>query len=119
MVVIVGFDLCFCFYLDQQGSGTIFRLDWRVDLLLMGTAAATAVPLLLFTFGARILHLTTIGFLQYIAPSCTFLLAVFIYHEPFRRAQLISFGLIWGALAVFSFEAIRHQQRLKRVPPPV
>lgn len=111
--------LAFLMYLNQQGTGAIFRLGPRVDLLLMGTAAATAVPLLLFTFGARILKLTTIGFLQYIAPSCTFLLAVFIYHEPFRQAQLISFGLIWTALAIFSFDAFRYQQRRHRALAPV
>jgi len=110
--------LAFLFYLDQQGNGAIFRLDWHVDLLLIGTAAATAVPLLLFTFGARILQLTTIGFLQYIAPSCTFLLAVFIYHEPFSQAQLISFGLIWTGLAIFSFDAFRYQQKRHRALAP-
>lgn len=110
--------LAFLMYLNQQGTGAIFRLGPRVDLLLMGTAAATAVPLLLFTFGARILKLTIIGFLQYIAPSCTFLLAVFVYQEPFQKAQMISFGLIWTALAIFSFDAFRHQQRLNQVLTP-
>jgi chloramphenicol-sensitive protein RarD len=79
-----------------------------MDLLLMGAALVTAVPLLLFTAGARLLHLTTMGFLQYIAPSCTFLLAVFVYGEPFARAQVITFVIIWSALAVFSTDAVIH-----------
>ena len=98
----------YLFYLDRQGVGTLFRESLPMDLLLMGAALGTAVPLLLFTAGARLLHLTTMGFLQYIAPSCTFLLAVFVYGEPFSRAQVITFVIIWSALAVFSTDAVIH-----------
>ena len=98
----------YLFYLDRQGVGTLFRESLPMDLLLMGAALVTAVPLLLFTAGARLLHLTTMGFLQYIAPSCTFLLAVFVYGEPFSRAQVITFVIIWSALAVFSTDAVIH-----------
>ena len=77
-----------------------------MDLLLMACALVTAVPLLLFTTGARRLTLITIGFLQYLAPSCTFLLAVFVYGEPFSTAQAATFGLIWTALVIFSTDAV-------------
>ena len=101
-------------YLDSLGQGTIFRLSPRLDHLLIGTALVTAVPLLLFTLGARRLHLSTIGFLQYIAPSCTFLLAVLVYGEPFSLPQMITFGVIWLALAVFSADAVLFYRRNTR-----
>ncbi|MBW2220511.1 MAG: hypothetical protein JRF40_13650, partial [Deltaproteobacteria bacterium] len=71
-----------------------------------GTALVTAFPLLMFTIGARRLQLITIGFLQYIAPSCTFILAVFIYKEPFANVQICTFIMIWLALVVFSADAV-------------
>jgi chloramphenicol-sensitive protein RarD len=93
-------------YLERLGSGAFLHHDWRVDLLLAGTAFITAVPLLLFTTGARLLPLRTMGFLQYLAPSCTFLLAVLVYHEPFAREQLLTFLVIWTALALYSLDAV-------------
>lgn len=104
----------YLYYLDRQGIGAIFRIGTKTDLMLMGTALVTAVPLLLFTMGARRLHLTTIGFLQYLAPSCTFLLALFVYHEPFSAAQGWTFALIWTALALFSTDAFRHHREIRR-----
>jgi chloramphenicol-sensitive protein RarD len=67
----------------------------------------TALPLLLFTAAAKRLPYSTLGFLQYIAPSLQFLLAVLVFGEPFGRAQAICFAAIWTALAIFSVEAIR------------
>jgi chloramphenicol-sensitive protein RarD len=77
-----------------------------LSLLLMSTGIVTGVPLLWFAHAARHLRLTTIGFLQYLAPSCTFLLGVFLYHEPFRHAQLLTFSLIWIALIIFTADAL-------------
>ena len=81
-------------YLHVNGSGAFLQGPMRIDVLLMCAALVTALPLLLFTTGARKIHFITIGILQYIAPSCTFLLALFIYNEPFRGAQLLTFALI-------------------------
>ena len=88
-------------------------VDW---LLLLGTGLQTALPLLWFSSAARLLPLSTLGFFQYIAPSLQFLLAVFWFGEPFDAVKLQSFGLIWAALAVFSFEADQHRRRAARVP---
>jgi chloramphenicol-sensitive protein RarD len=71
----------------------------------------TALPLLLFAMSARRVRLTTLGFLQYIAPSCMFVMAVFVYLEPFRTEQLTSFVLIWTALAVYSIDSVVHYRR--------
>lgn len=74
--------------------------DWLLPL----AGVLTAVPLMLFAFGAQRLPLSTIGFLQYIAPTLNFVLAVFVFREPFDSLQLIGFGLIWAALAIYSLD---------------
>jgi len=96
----------YLYYLDHSGEGAIFCSGIKIDLLLMGTAMVTAFPLLMFTIGARRLRLVTIGFLQYIAPSCTFILAVFVYREPFTSIQVYTFIMIWLALVIFSADAV-------------
>ncbi len=101
-------------YLNVNGSGAFLQGDLRLDVLLMCAALVTALPLLLFTSGARKILFITIGILQYIAPSCTFLLALFVYNEPFRRAQLLTFGLIWLALAIFTVDMLAHHRRYSR-----
>jgi chloramphenicol-sensitive protein RarD len=98
-------------YLDVNGQGSFLRLAWTLDLLMVGAALVTAFPLLLFTVGARRLNLATVGLLQYLAPSCTFMLAVFYYHEPFIKAQLWTFVMIWTALIIYSYDSIRQYLR--------
>ena len=103
-------------------------LRWRGELvfggsglwlsgLLLTTGVVTAVPLVWFGHAARHLRLTTVGFLQYLSPTCSFLLGVFVYHEPFGLRQLITFGLIWLALIVFTIEAVArlHADRSRAV----
>jgi len=100
--------LIYLFYLDSRGAGTIFRVSLKLSLLLMGCALVTAIPLLFFTVGARRLYLSTLGLLQYIAPSCMFILAVFLYREPFSSAQVVTFIFIWTALAIYSTDSARY-----------
>ena len=100
--------LIYLLYLDSRGAGTIFRVSLKLSLLLMGCALVTAIPLLFFTIGARRLYLSTLGLLQYIAPSCMFILAVFLYREPFSSAQVVTFILIWTALAIYSTDSVRY-----------
>jgi chloramphenicol-sensitive protein RarD len=74
-----------------------------LSLLLAGTGLVTVFPLLLFAAGVRRLQLSTIGIMQYLAPTITFLLAVFVYSEPFTRDHAVTFGCIWLALLLFSW----------------
>jgi len=106
--------LIYLLYIDSQGVGTIFRVSLKLDLLLMGCALATAIPLLFFTLGARRLYLTTVGLLQYIAPSCMFLLAVFLFREPLVKAQVVTFIFIWTALAIYSTDSVRYYRRAEQ-----
>jgi chloramphenicol-sensitive protein RarD len=74
--------------------------------MLSAAGVITAVPLLWFAAGARRLRLSTMGFIQYLAPTCQFLLAVFAYDEPFSTRQLVSFALIWAALGAYTLESV-------------
>ena len=103
--------LGYLIYLERDGSAAFFKLSLQIDLLLIGTSVVTALPLLLFARSARRVKLTTLGFLQYIAPTCMFGMAVFIFLEPFRTEQLISFTLIWAALTVYSTDSVVHFRR--------
>ncbi len=80
------------------------------DLMLAATGIVTAVPLLLFAVAARRLPLNLLGFIQYLAPTLTFLLAVFVYDEALTLSRLITFGAIWAGLAVYSIDMARRQQ---------
>lgn len=76
-------------------------------LLLAATGPATALPLLLFAYGVRRLRLTTIGMLQYIAPTIQFALAITVFGEELNGIRLFSFVLIWLSLALFTFDSMR------------
>jgi chloramphenicol-sensitive protein RarD len=86
----------------QRPDSAFGRMGPQLDILLVASGVVTTVPLLWFGAAARRLRLSTLGFLQYLAPSLQLLLAVLVYDEPFRREQQISFGLIWTALVLAS-----------------
>jgi chloramphenicol-sensitive protein RarD len=94
-------------WLMSRGESGFLAGDVRTDVLLLAAGAITAIPLLLFTGAARRLPYSTLGFLQYIAPSLQFLLAVAVYGERFTLAHALCFGAIWTALAIFAFEGVR------------
>ena len=71
-------------------------------LLLIGAGLTTSIPLILFSYGARLLPLNILGFLQYLSPTMGFFLAIFYFGESFGTAQLIAFGCIWLALVLFT-----------------
>ena len=98
---------------ELRGVGALGHQGVRMDLLLLAAGAVTAVPLILFTLGVRRIPLSTAGLLQYIAPTCTFLLAVLLYGELFSTAHAVSFGLIWTALVIYSVDL---RSKLRRAP---
>lgn len=104
-------------WLDTHAAGAFLRVDTPTDLLLMGAALMTALPLLLFTIGARLLRFSTVGILQYLSPSSTFLLAVVVYREPVAIGQWVTFGLIWTALAVYTVDSVHLYRRPRRSRP--
>lgn len=97
-----SFALPYLAYASNAGSSQFgFNLS-PTSLLLMGAGAVTAIPLVLFTAGAKRLPLFVIGFLQYVSPTIALLLAVLVYHEPFTHGHLLSFAVIWVGLVLFS-----------------
>ncbi|MFC3039904.1 EamA family transporter RarD [Virgibacillus xinjiangensis] len=88
------------------------------NLILAGSGAATAIPLLMFASGAKQIPLAMVGFLQYIAPTIMLLLGVFLYQEPFTQAHLVAFVLIWTALIIYMASTYRRsiqtQKSLKK-----
>jgi chloramphenicol-sensitive protein RarD len=110
----------FLFYLAGRGTSHFAYTKTGMSLLLISTGVVTGVPLLWFAHAARHLRLTTLGFLQYLAPMGTFCLGLFLYHEPFRQAQLVTFVLIWIALIIYTIDAVarwRIGKAIERVPP--
>jgi len=83
----------------------------RMSVLLFLAGPLTALPLLWFTAAARRLTLATLGFLQYLAPTGHFLLAVFAYHEPFGTPHFVAFGCIWTALLIYSVDSAMRPRR--------
>ena len=85
-----------------------------VTALLALSGIMTAVPLLFFAAAARRLRYSTLGLLQYIAPTMVFLTGVFLFGEPLSRTQLLSFGLLWIGLAIYSYSALRDEKNRRR-----
>jgi chloramphenicol-sensitive protein RarD len=89
---------------NGRGVLVVGHLDRATDGLLVLSGVVTALPLIWFANAARRLRYATVGFLQYVAPSGQFLLAVLAYREPFSSAKLLAFVLIWIALGLFSLD---------------
>ena len=75
--------------------------------LLVGCGVVTAIPLIIYANGAKLLRLSTIAVLQYIAPTIIFLIGVFVFDEPFGKARMVAFPLIWAALVLYSIALFR------------
>lgn len=102
------------------GEGVVGLHDPARDALLLGAGAITAAPLLLFASAARTIALSTLGLLQYVAPTIQFLLGVLAYGEDWSGGQVLGFIVIWFALAVFATEGLAFSRRKPRlVTPPV
>ncbi|KIL53218.1 transporter [Jeotgalibacillus alimentarius] len=112
-LTIMPIALIYLAYLQQVDLLSLFHVSLTTDFLLLGAGAVTAVPLLLFANGAQRIPLFMVGFLQYIAPTLTLILGVFLYGEPFSLIDLISFVFIWLSLTVFTLSRVRISRRVK------
>ncbi|MEJ8308448.1 EamA family transporter RarD [Agrobacterium larrymoorei] len=96
----------FIVYLTATGQGHFFAGTAIDTWLLAASGLVTAVPLIFYGNGAKLLKLSTIGIMQYIAPSIIFIIAVFVFREPFDTVRLIAFMMIWAALAVYTLPSL-------------
>ena len=106
-LLITPLALVYEYSLWQQGVSFYASGNLQVIMMLTGVGVVTAIPLLLFTAGARLLPLKIIGFLQYISPTLTLLIGVFVYNEAFTASHLLAFGWIWAALLLFIVSQLR------------
>ena len=105
------------------GGGSFGRIDLSGSLLLIGTGLITTVPLLFFGYAAQNIPLSTLGLMQYLAPSINLMLGVFVYGEEFPRSRMVGFMLIWSALAIFMADnllrSLRHKKKVLAVVKPI
>ncbi len=108
--------LALLIFMQVQGSGAFGHCGVIQSLLLMLTGLITALPLLLFAAGARKITMTSLGILQYIAPTLQFLIGVFIYHESFPASRFRGFLIIWIALVIYTLESLWSRRKLQVNP---
>jgi chloramphenicol-sensitive protein RarD len=111
LTIAVTFSLLAALFLLLPNSGSSHSFtagDPVLSALLFAAGPITAVPLLLFAFGARRIPMSMLGLLQYIGPSIQLLLGIWLYHEPFGGNRLIGFALIWAGLFVYSVQGLWH-----------
>ncbi len=112
--IILPFSVALLVYWYAIGTAAFPSPDWTRDALLIGAGPITAIPLALFAAGARRIRLSTLGFLQYLSPSITLLLAIFGFGEPFTRLDAFAFGCVWAALVLVALEG-----RMARFKPRI
>ena len=105
--------LLFLGWSESHGVGRFGHIDLAHNALLVFGGLITALPLVLFAYGARRVPLSLIGFVQYMTPTLQLLIGVLVFHEVFTRTHLIGFGCIWAALLIYAADGL-----LRRRPPP-
>jgi chloramphenicol-sensitive protein RarD len=113
-LLIAPFGLAFLLWSQHDGSGVLGHGPGWLDAMLIGGGIVTAVPLALFAYGARRIPYSTVGLVQYIGPTIQLLLGVFLWGEPFDRARLIGFALIWTALAIYAVDGVLRSRQARR-----
>jgi chloramphenicol-sensitive protein RarD len=99
--------LLYIVYLETAGQGHLYRSGLYDTTLLIGCGLVTALPLMIFANGVKLLSLSTIGIMQYIVPTMIFIIAVFVFKEPLGMARMIAFPLIWAGLVLYSWSLLR------------
>jgi chloramphenicol-sensitive protein RarD len=106
--------LAWLLFIEREGTGSFGHAPPLTEALLVFSGVATAVPLVFFGAAVRRLTLTTLGLMQYLAPTIQFLLGVFLYKEPFTATRAVGFALIWSGLIVYSAESVINHRRVRR-----
>jgi chloramphenicol-sensitive protein RarD len=104
---------------QAQGRSAFLHGDTHTDVLLVVAGLITALPLVLFAFGARRIPLTMVGILQYLAPSLQLIVGVSLFGEPFTTTQALGFSCIWAALAVYAIDGLVRTRLSPRAAPAV
>lgn len=110
-LILAPSAIAFLLWRHYIGAGALGTVDLRTHVLVVSSGVITAVPLLLFAYGARRIQLSTLGLLQYLAPSVQLALGVWLYHEPFSHERAISFAFIWAALVLYTLDNLWSQRK--------
>lgn len=106
-LLITPVALSYLYFLSGTGSCAFQNAELPVIALLVGAGAVTATPLLLFTNCAKLLPLKIVGFMQYLSPTISLLIGIFVYGESFSYVHMLSFGCIWIGLVFFTWSQIK------------
>jgi chloramphenicol-sensitive protein RarD len=105
-LLVLPLGIAYLIWCEMAGAGAFGHAGLGMDMLLILGGPITAIPLVLFAYGARRIPYSTIGLLQYMAPTIQLLLAVYVYHEPFSGARAVGFALIWTALLIYAADGL-------------
>lgn len=109
--LIVPLALIAYAYLVSTTPTSLFQVDAKTNILLILSGIATALPLIFFAKGAQSMPLYMLGFIQFLAPTISFMLGVFLYKEPFDKTQLVTFIFIWTAVLLFSISTYMESKK--------
>ncbi|MES2433433.1 MAG: EamA family transporter RarD [Pseudomonadota bacterium] len=107
VLILLPFALAYVIWAQVTGHSHFMAGVTSDTVLLLSCGLVTAVPLMVYANGAKLLRLSTIGIMQYIAPTMIFLTAVFVFGEPFGRGKMIAFPMIWVALVIYTVSMVR------------
>ncbi len=113
--ILVPFAIAFLFWMGPTTPVPSADASWGLWALLFMCGPATAIPLILFSIGARRLRMTTIGIFQYIAPSIQFIIAITLLGEELNQTRLLSFALIWVSLFIFTYDSVATSSQKSKV----
>ncbi|MDB6094925.1 MAG: RarD protein superfamily transporter [Verrucomicrobia bacterium] len=109
-LLLFPFALGYLIWTQANGTGALGRVGVPEHIMVFAAGIVTAIPLLLFAYGARRIRLSTLGLLQYIAPTVQFILGVWVFHEPFSRERAAAFAFIWCGLALYTADNLWAQR---------
>lgn len=99
---------------EIEHNVAIFGTNLRDSLLLVFSGILTAVPLILFSYAARRVALSALGLVQYLNPTLQFMVATFVFVEPFTKSHAIAFPLIWAGLALYTLDSLRQERSVRK-----
>lgn len=114
VLILLPFALAYVIWAQATGRSHFMAGVTSDTVLLLSCGLVTAVPLMVYANGAKLLRLSTIGIMQYIAPTMIFLTAVFVFGEPFGRGKMIAFPMIWVALVIYTVSMVRQARAVGR-----
>lgn len=113
-LLLLPLALGYLVWVELNGTSAFGHSSAGITAMLVAAGPVTAIPLFLFAYGARLIPYSTLGVLQYGAPTLQLLCGLFLFHEPFERTRAAGFAFIWAALAIFAAEGLWRARKSAR-----